>query len=60
MGGGGTPLSKQGEGDEIRGVAEGKPGKGITFEIEINKITKQKIKKREREESGNAEAKREN
>jgi hypothetical protein len=35
-------VSEQGEEEGGRGVLEGKPGKGITFEMEIKKISNKK------------------
>jgi hypothetical protein len=38
-------VGKQGEGGWDRGFSEGKPGKGITFEMQVNKISNEnKIK----------------
>jgi hypothetical protein len=37
-------VSKQWEGRWDREFSEGKPGKGITFEMQINKISNKKIK----------------
>jgi hypothetical protein len=37
-------VGKQGEGAGNRAFSEGKPGKGLTFEMEIKKITNKKRK----------------
>ena len=40
-----STLIEEGEWEGDRGAVEGKLGKGITFEMEIHKITKKKEKK---------------
>jgi hypothetical protein len=41
-------LVNRGRGGWDRGFLEGKPGKGITFEMQIKKISKKKKKKKKR------------
>jgi hypothetical protein len=40
--GGGAPSYRQEEGEGDRELVEGKLGRGITFEMQINKITTKK------------------
>jgi hypothetical protein len=41
-----TPSKKQGERGYNRGFSEGEPGKGITFEMQIKKISNKIFQKR--------------
>ena len=40
----GTPSQKQGDGGQVRVFSEGKPGKGITFEMQLKEIANKNLK----------------